>query len=52
MQAQGLNLNDVNGDYVVRQGDTLSAISIAANESMAQIAQDNHITNLDMIYVG
>lgn len=52
MQAQGLNLNDVNGDYVVRQGDTLSAISIAANESMAQIAQDNHLTNLDMIYVG
>ena len=52
MQAQGLNLNDVNGKYVVRQGDTLSAISIAAHESMQQIANDNHIINLDMIYVG
>lgn len=52
MQAQGLNLNDVNGDYVVRQGDTLSAISIAAHESMQQIANDNHITNLNLIYVG
>ena len=52
MQAQGLNLNDVNGKYVVRQGDTLSAISIAAHESMQQIANDNHITNLNMIYVG
>ena len=52
MQAQGLNLNDVNGKYVVRQGDTLSAISIAAHESMQQIANDNHITNLDMIYIG
>ena len=52
MQAQGLNLNDINGKYVVRQGDTLSAISIAAHESMQQIANDNHITNLNMIYVG
>ena len=52
MQAQGLNLNDVNGKYVVRQGDTLSAISIAAHESMQQIANDNHISNLNMIYVG
>ena len=52
MQAQGLNLNNVNGKYVVRQGDTLSAISIAAHESMQQIANDNHITNLNMIYVG
>ena len=52
MQAEGLNLNDVNGKYVVRQGDTLSAISIAAHESMQQIANDNHITNLNMIYVG
>ena len=52
MQAQGLNLNDINGKYVVRQGDTLSAISIAAHESMQQIANDNHITNLNVIYVG
>lgn len=52
MQAQGLNLNDVDGNYVVRQGDTLSAISIAAHESMQQIANDNNITNLNLIYVG
>lgn len=52
MQAQGLNLSHVQGKYVVRKGDTLLAISQAANESMAEIAKVNHITNLNLIYVG
>ena len=52
MQAQGLNLSHVQGKYIVRKGDTLLAISQAANESMAEIAKINHITNLNLIYVG
>ncbi|MDO3393970.1 LysM domain-containing protein [Ligilactobacillus sp. 110_WCHN] len=52
MQAQGLNLSHVQGKYIVRKGDTLLAISQAANESMAEIAKVNHITNLNLIYVG
>ena len=48
MQAQGLNLSHVQGKYVVRKGDTLLAISQVANE----IAKVNHITNLNLIYVG
>ena len=52
MQAQGLNLSHVQGKYIVREGDTLLAISQAANESMAEIAKVNHITNLNLIYVG
>ena len=52
MQAQGLNLSHVQGKYIVRKDDTLLAISQAANESMAEIAKVNHITNLDLIYVG
>lgn len=51
MQAQGLNLSHVQGKYIVRKGDTLLAISQAANESMAEIAKVNHITNLNLIYV-
>ena len=52
MQAQGLNLSHVQGKYIVRKGDTLLAISQVANESMAEIAKVNHITNLNLIYVG
>lgn len=52
MQAQGLNLSHVQGKYIVRKGDTLLAISQAANESMAEIAKVSHITNLNLIYVG
>ena len=52
MQAQGLNLSHVQGKYIVRKGDTLLAISQAANESMDEIAKVNHITNLNLIYVG
>ena len=52
MQAQDLNLSHVQGKYIVRKGDTLLAISQAANESMAEIAKVNHITNLNLIYVG
>ena len=52
MQAQGLNLSHVQGKYIVRKGDTLLAISQAANESMAEIAKVNHITNLNLVYVG
>ena len=52
MQAQGLNLSHVQGKYIARKGDTLLAISQAANESMAEIAKVNHITNLNLIYVG
>ena len=52
MQAQGLNLSHVQGKYIVRKSDTLLAISQAANESMAEIAKVNHITNLNLIYVG
>ena len=52
MQTQRLNLSHVQGKYIVRKGDTLLAISQAANESMAEIAKVNHITNLNLIYVG
>lgn len=52
MSKEGLNLSHVQGKYVVRKGDTLLAISQAANESMAEIAKVNHITNLNLIYVG
>lgn len=52
MQVQGLSLSHVQGKYIVRKGDTLLAISQAANESMAEIAKVNHITNLNLIYVG
>ena len=52
MQAQGLNLSHVQGKYIIRKGDTLLAISQATNESMAEIAKVNHITNLNLIYVG
>ena len=52
MSKEGLNLSHVQGKYIVRKGDTLLAISQAANESMAEIAKVNHITNLNLIYVG
>ena len=52
MSKEGLNLSHVQGKYIVRKGDTLLAISQAANESMAEIAKINHITNLNLIYVG
>lgn len=52
MSKEGLNLSHVQGKYIVRKGDTLLAISQAANESIAEIAKVNHITNLNLIYVG
>ena len=52
MSKEGLSLSHVQGKYIVRKGDTLLAISQAANESMAEIAKVNHITNLNLIYVG
>lgn len=52
MQAQGLNVNDVNGKYIVRAGDTLSVIAEAAHMTVAQIAKENNISNVDMIYIG
>lgn len=52
MKDQGLDLAHVSGKYVVRQGDTLSGIAQAADESIEKIASDNNIKNLDLIYVG
>lgn len=52
MQAQGLNVNDVNGKYIVRASDTLSVIAEAAHMTVAQIAKENNIHNVNMIYIG
>lgn len=52
MRDEGLNVNDVNGKYIVRPGDTVSGIAAAAHMSIAQVAEQNHLTNVDVIYIG
>lgn len=53
MQKQNIDVNNLNGTkYVVQWGDTLSQISEVTNISVAKLAYDNNITNVDLIYVG
>lgn len=53
MQKQSIDVNNLNGTkYVVQWGDTLSQISEVTNISVAKLAYDNNIPNIDLIYVG
>ena len=53
MAMQHINTNDLNGTkYIVKWGDTLSGISTATGISVAKIAYDNHIQNINLIYAG
>ncbi|MDO4455332.1 MAG: LysM peptidoglycan-binding domain-containing protein [Ligilactobacillus agilis] len=53
MQQQHIDVNNLNGTkYVVQWGDTLSQISAVTNISVAKLAYDNNIKNVDLIYVG
>lgn len=53
MAMQHINTNDLNGTkYIVQWGDTLSGISAATGISVAKIAYDNHIQNINLIYAG
>ena len=53
MVMQHINTNDLNGTkYIVQWGDTLSGISAATGISVAKIAYDNHIQNINLIYAG
>lgn len=51
--SQHINTKSLNGDkYVIQWGDTLSGISAATGISIAKLAYDNHIQNIDLIYAG
>ena len=46
------NINNENVEYVVKSGDTLSAIAKRFNTTYQKIATDNNISNPNLIYVG
>ncbi|MCI1987494.1 MAG: LysM peptidoglycan-binding domain-containing protein [Lactobacillus sp.] len=51
--AQHIDVNSLSGTrYVIQWGDTLSGISQATGISVAKLAYDNHIQNIDLIYAG
>ena len=53
MSRQKIDLNNLHGTrYVVQWGDTLSQISVVTGISVAKLAYDNNIANVDLIYVG
>lgn len=53
ISSQHINVNDLNGDtYVIQWGDTLSGISAATGISIAKLAYDNNISNVNLIYAG
>ncbi|WP_295728105.1 LysM domain-containing protein [uncultured Limosilactobacillus sp.] len=53
MAMQHINKNDLNGTkYIVQWGDTLSGISAATGISVAKLAYDNHIQDINLIYAG
>lgn len=53
MSRQKIDLNNLHGTrYVVQWGDTLSQISAVTGISVAKLAYDNNIANVDLIYVG
>ena len=53
MSRQRIDLNNLHGTrYVVQWGDTLSQISAVTGISVAKLAYDNNIANVDLIYVG
>ncbi|MFC6347868.1 LysM peptidoglycan-binding domain-containing protein [Vagococcus carniphilus] len=39
-------------EYIIKWGDTLSAISVATDISINRLAEINQITNIDLIYAG
>ncbi|MEE6726532.1 LysM peptidoglycan-binding domain-containing protein [Pediococcus acidilactici] len=53
LSSQHIDVNNLHGDqYVIQWGDTLSGISSATGISVAKLAYDNHIQNIDLIYAG
>lgn len=53
LSSQHIDVNNLHGDqYVIQWGDTLSGISNATGISVAKLAYDNHIQNIDLIYAG
>ncbi|SPN74786.1 LysM peptidoglycan-binding domain-containing protein [Brochothrix thermosphacta] len=45
--------SDIKGnEYIIKRGDTLSAISIATAISITRLAEINKIANVDLIYAG
>lgn len=53
ISAQHIDTNNLHGNkYVIQWGDTLSGISDATGISMAKLAYDNNIQNIDLIYAG
>lgn len=51
--SQHINTKELKGDkYVIQWGDTLSGISAATGISVAKLAYDNNIHNIDLIYAG
>ncbi|KRN92754.1 LysM peptidoglycan-binding domain-containing protein [Pediococcus stilesii] len=53
ISSQHIDTNNLHGDkYVIQWGDTLSGISSATGISVAKLAYDNHIQNIDLIYAG
>lgn len=53
MQAQGINVNNLNGvRYIIQWGDTLSGISAETGISVQKLAYDNNIQNVNLIYAG
>lgn len=53
INAQHIDTNNLHGNkYVIQWGDTLSGISDATGISMAKLAYDNNIQNIDLIYAG
>lgn len=56
ISAQHIDVNNLNqsdqNKYVIQWGDTLSGISAATGISVRQLAYDNNIRNIDLIYAG
>lgn len=53
LSSQHIDVNNLHGDqYVIQWGDTLSGISNATGISVAKLAYDNRIQNIDLIYAG
>lgn len=51
-QSQRTNNNSTAATYTVQSGDTLSGIAAKFNTTYTQLAQTNHLSNPNQIYVG